>query len=72
LLRTNTTGWPLSKTNEEHIYDVKDFYLTISNISSDRISVNINLITGCLIHFPGRITIPNDLNGMSAHWFLPF
>lgn len=48
--------------------DVKDFQQTISNIgSSDRISVNLNLIIGCLIHFPGTIAIPNDRKKLSAH-----
>ena len=47
--------------------DVKDFQQTISNTSSDRISVNLNLITGCLIHFPGPIAISNGLNWLSAH-----
>jgi hypothetical protein len=55
--------------NRNTFNDVKDFQQTISNISSNRISVKRKVIISCLIHFPGRIAIPNDLNGLSAHWF---
>jgi len=53
--------------NRNTFNNVTDFQQTISNVSSDRISVNLNLIIGCLIHFPGHIAIPNELNGLSAH-----
>ena len=53
--------------NRNPFNDVTDFQQTVSNISSDRISVNLSLIISCLIHFPGRIAIPKDLKGLSAH-----
>jgi len=53
--------------NRNTFNDDKDFKQTISNISSDRILFNLNLIISCLIHFPGPIAIPNDRKGLSAH-----
>jgi len=62
----------MNEYNRNTFNDVKDFQQTISNISSDRISVNLKVIISCLIHFLGRIAIPNDLNGCLRTEFLLF
>ena len=58
-----------SNTQTSGIYP-KESRLLISNISSDRISVNLNLITGCLIQFPGRIAIPNDVCALNFSFLI--
>ena len=45
--------------NQNTFNDVNDFQQTINNTSLDRISVNLNLITACLIQFPDHFAVPD-------------